>query len=74
MIQIKALFLFQGNSQNNYQILTLKIVLHYRDNNFYALVTPGERDQRQRKQIIKKETDTTAIMLYSIKKETGRER
>ena len=74
MIQIKALFLFQGNSQNNYQILTLKTVLHYRDNNFYALVTPGERDQRQKKQIIKKETDTTAIMLYSIKKETGRER
>ena len=74
MIQIKALFLFQGNSQNNYQILTLKTVLHYRDNNFYALVTPGERDQRQRKQIIEKETDTTAIMLYSIKKETGRER
>ena len=28
-------------------------------------------DQRQRKQIINKETDTTAIMLYSLKKETG---
>ena len=30
MIQIKTLFLFQGNPQNNDQILTLEIVLHYR--------------------------------------------
>ena len=30
-------------------------------------------DQRQRKQIINKETDATAIMLYSLKKETGHE-
>ena len=43
-------------------------MLHYR-HNFYAPVTP--RDQRQRKQIINKETDTTAVMLYSLKKETG---
>ena len=27
-------------------------------------------DRKQRKQIINKETDTTAIMLYSLKKET----
>ena len=33
-----------------------------------------QRDQRQRKKIINKETDTTAIMLYSLKKETGHER
>ena len=31
-------------------------------------------EQRQRKQIINKETDTTAIVLYSLKKETGHER
>ena len=31
-------------------------------------------DRRQRKQIINKETDTTAIMLFSLKKETGQER
>ena len=31
-------------------------------------------EQRQRKQIINKETDTTAIMFYSLKKETGHER
>ena len=31
-------------------------------------------DRKQRKQIINKETDTTAIMLYSLKKETGHER
>ena len=28
----------------------------------------------QRKQIINKETDTTAIMLHTLKKETGNER
>ena len=33
-----------------------------------------QRDQRQRKKIINKETDTTAIMLYSLKKETEHER
>ena len=33
-----------------------------------------QRDRRQRKKIINKETDTTAIMLYSLKKETGHER
>ena len=33
-----------------------------------------QRDQRQRKKIINKETDTTAIMLYSLKKETGHQR
>ena len=48
-------------------------MLHYRHNNFYAPVTPNQRDQRQRKQIINKETDTAAIMLYSLKKETGHE-
>ena len=31
-------------------------------------------DRRQRKQIINKETDTTAIMLYSLKEEAGHER
>ena len=31
-------------------------------------------DRRQRKQIINKETDTTTIMLYSLKEETGHER
>ena len=33
-----------------------------------------QRDRRQRKKIINKETDTTAIMLYSLKKEAGHER
>ena len=49
-------------------------MLHYRHNNFYAPVTPSSRDRRQRKQIINKEKDTTAIMLYSLKKETVHER
>ena len=49
-------------------------MLHYRHNNFYAPVSPSERDRRQRKQIIDKETDTTAIMLHPHKKETGYER
>ena len=49
-------------------------MLHYRHNNFCGPGTLSERDQRQRKPIINKETDTTAIMLYSIKKETGHER
>ena len=41
VIQIKTLSLFRGNPQNNDQILTLSIVLHYRHNNFYAPVTPS---------------------------------
>ena len=49
-------------------------MLHYRHNSFYAPVTPSERDWRQRKEIINKETDKTAIMLYSLKKEIGHER
>ena len=51
-------------------------MLHYRHNNFCAPLTPSSRDRRQRKQIINKEKDTTAIMLYSLKKETvhGREK
>ena len=63
MIEIKTLSLFQGNPQNNDQILILEIVLHDRHNNFYAPVTLSQTDQRQRKQIINKEVDTTAIML-----------
>ena len=51
MIRIETLSLFQGNPQNNDQILTLQIVLHYRHNNFYVPVTPSQRDWRQRKQI-----------------------
>ena len=31
-------------------------------------------DRRQKKQIINKETDTAAIMLYSLKKEAGHDR
>ena len=50
------------------------MVLHHRHNYFYAPVTPSKKDRRQRKQIINKETDATAIMLYSLKKETGHER
>ena len=49
-------------------------MLHYGHNNFYPPVTPSQRDRRQRKQIINKETDRTAIMLYSLKKEAGHER
>ena len=49
-------------------------MLYYRHSNFYAPVTPRQRDRRQKKQIINKEADTTAIILYSLKKETGRER
>ena len=44
-------------------------MFYYRHNNFYAPVTTSQRDWRQRKQIINKETDTTAIMLYSLKKD-----
>ena len=43
-------------------------MLHYRHNNFFGPVTLSERDRRQRKQIIDKETDTAAIMLYLLKK------
>ena len=43
-------------------------MLHYRHNNFFGPVTLSERDRRQRKQIIDKETDTAAIMLCSLKK------
>ena len=43
-------------------------MFYYRHNNFYAPVTTSQRDWRQRKQI-NKETDTTAIMLYSLKKD-----
>ena len=49
-------------------------MLHYRHNNFYAPVTPSYKEQRQRKPIINKETDTRAIMLYSLRKETGHDR
>ena len=49
-------------------------MLHYRHKNFYAPVTPSSRDWRQRKQIINKGTDTTAIMLYSFKEKTGHEK
>ena len=49
------------------------MVLHHRHNYFYAPVTPRKKDRRQRNQIINKETDATAIMLYSLKKETGHE-
>ena len=56
-------------------MLTLSTVLHNRHNNFYAPVTPGERDQGQREQIINKERDTTAFILYSLKKrDRGHER
>ena len=44
-------------------------MFYYRHNNFYAPVTTSQRDWRQRKQIMNKETDTTAIMLYSLKKD-----
>ena len=39
--RIKTLSLFQGHPQNHDQILTLQIVLHDRQNNFYALVMPS---------------------------------
>ena len=41
--------------------------MHGRHNNFYAPITPSYGDQRQRKQIINTETDTTAIMLQPLK-------
>ena len=63
MIQIKTLTHFLGNPQNNDQILTLLTVLHDRHNNFYAPVTPSFKNQTQRKQIVNKETDKTAVML-----------
>ena len=50
------------------------MVFHYRHNNFYSPVTATQKDRRQRKQIINKETDPTAIMLYSLKEEAGHER
>ena len=49
------------------------MVLHHRHNYFYAPVTPSKKDRRQRNQIINNEIDATAIMLYSLKKETGHE-
>ena len=55
MIQIKTFFLFQGNPQNNDQILNLQIAWNDKHNNFYEPVTPTYRDQRQTKQIINKE-------------------
>ena len=74
VIQIKILSLLKGNPQNNDQILTSQMVFHYRHNNFYSPVTATQRDRRQRKQIINKETDPTATMLYSLKKEIEHER
>ena len=41
MIQIKTFSFFQGNPQNNGQTVTLSTVLHDRQNNFYAPVTPS---------------------------------
>ena len=41
VIQIKTPPFYQGNPQNNEQILTLLIALHDRHNNFYAYVTPS---------------------------------
>ena len=38
---MKTFSFFQGNPQNNDQILTLYIVLLDRHNNFYAPVTPS---------------------------------
>ena len=62
MIRIKTLSLFQGNPQNNDQILTLQIVLQYRHNNFYAPVTPSQRDWRQRKQIRNRHNSYHALL------------
>ena len=73
MIQIKTLSLLQGNPQNNDEILTVELVLHDRQNNFYVLVMPSLRNRRQGKQIINEETDTTAVILYLLKKEKGHE-
>ena len=70
MIQIKTLSLFQGNPQNNDFINSVTL----QTQQFLCPITPSERDWRQRKQIINRETDTTAIMLYSLKKEAGHER
>ena len=64
MIQIKALSLFQENPQNNDQILTLSI--YDRQNNFYAPVTPSQRDT-------KKETQQLSCSTH-LKNETGHER
>ena len=61
---MKILSFFQWNQQNNDEkYLTFRIVLHDRHKNFYELVTPSQRDQRQRKQWKNKETNTTAIIL-----------
>ena len=44
--------------------LTLKIFLHNRQNNFYAIVSATSRGLKQRrKKSKKKETEATAIML-----------
>ena len=48
-------------------------MLHYRHNNFYA---PNNSQLKglKAKKTNNKETDTTAFMLYSLKRETGYER
>ena len=48
-------------------------MLHYRHSNFYGPVTVL-KGTGEKKQIIIKQTDTTIIMLSSLKKETGHER
>ena len=63
MIQIKTLSLYQGNPQKNDQILTLYFYMTDTTISLQFLLQLLVKGTRDRKQIIIKETDTTAIML-----------
>ena len=49
--------------------LTFKIVLQNKHNSFHALVMPNYGDQRQRKQKMNNETDTTNYYLPAMKQQ-----
>lgn len=59
MIKIKAISFFSKKIRD----LAFNMVLQARCNSLYALVTPGQTDQRQRKQRRTEETDRTTIRL-----------
>lgn len=59
MIKIKAISFFSKKIRD----LAFNMVLQARYNSLYALVTPSQTDQRQRKQRRTEETDRTTIGL-----------
>lgn len=59
MIKIKAICFFSKKVRD----LAFNMVLQPRYNSLYALVTPSQTDQRQRKQRRTEETDRTTIRL-----------